>query len=60
MVGAWLAANNARVLQAVDRQVVLALFNAHGANTPGFADVLAGDAGAIRACVLGVGSQTIG
>lgn len=34
VVGAWLAANNARVLQAVDRQLVLALFNAHGATRP--------------------------
>jgi hypothetical protein len=43
VVGAWLAANNARVLQAVDRQLVLALFNAHGATRPALLTSWAGD-----------------
>jgi hypothetical protein len=55
VVGAWLAATLG-CFKAVDRQLVLALFNAHGAIRPGSADILADDAGAMRACVLGVGA----
>jgi hypothetical protein len=52
--------NNARVLQAVDWELVLAPFNAHGAKRPAPAEILADDAGAIRACILGVACLIIG